>query len=275
LNTGKILAKKLAYDYAQMLLEQDNEAYMFKDEASVIGLNQCVSGQKDMVESDLIVVFGGDGTILRAVRELKGTQAPFLGVNLGRLGFLATIQPEQFKEISREISLDKLEISYRRLIKWQALFNDKVVDEGLALNDLAVGRGGRQRMVLMDLKINGGHFVNYPADGIIVSSPTGSTAYSLSAGGPLVSPDCEVLIVTPICPHTIFNRSTVLGPDDEIEIVLNKKLRASIDGQLTVKENFNSVKVTLSERKIGFVGLSGNNFFRALKEKLKLSEPID
>lgn len=248
---------------------------MFKDEALAIGMEECVSDVKKMVSSDLVIVFGGDGTIIRAVRELPGVKAPFLGINLGRLGFLATIQPEQFDEMSKSLKPKNYKIKYRRLIKWQIHSGDELIDSGEALNDITIGRGGRQRLVLIDLLINEKHFLTYSADGIIIASPTGSTAYSLSAGGPLVSPDCEAVVVTPICPHTIFNRSLVLGPDDEVAIKIKTKLNASVDGQVVVKKTFDTIRVKLSDRKIGFVTTNGDNFYGSLRKKLKLSEPID
>ena len=182
----------------------------------------------DWAGVDVVVAIGGDGTVLNATRRAMGTGTPVLGINLGTLGFLAEAEPGQLAEVIEALTTGSYTIEERNTI--MATIGD-VSEPGL--NDVVVEKIESQRLVVLDVEVDGERFLTYRADGIVVATSTGSTAYGFSAGGPLIDPKVETLLVTPVAPHSLFDRSLVIPPDSRIVITVtdDRPVRVSVDGR--------------------------------------------
>ena len=228
-------------------------------------------------QCDLAIVVGGDGTILNAVRSLAHAQVPLLGINVGRLGFLADISPDEL-----EVSLDAiLNGAYREeqrfLLEMQVLRDNKLIFECAAFNDVVVHIRDVARMIEFETRIND-EFVNHQrADGIVVSTPTGSTAYALSAGGPILHATLDAITLVPISPHTLSSRPLVVNADSQIKILIcNTKdgiAQATCDGHLSTDVHVGDhIKVKRKADKITLLHPKQHNYFEILRAKLHWSE---
>lgn len=219
---------------------------------------------------DLILVFGGDGTMLRIARQVAGLAVPILGVNVGNLGFLTSLSPE------------KLSIALRRILTGHYSYDDRALLEAsiqrgpenqvqIALNDFVLSRGASSRLIEVEVSVNGERLTRYRCDGLIASSPTGSTAYSLAAGGSIVSPDAEVLTLTPICPHTLSIRPVVVSLASTVRVqLLSPRVMATLaaDGQQqTELSTGDTVTIRRSPRSIRLLRPHGASFFSTLRQK--------
>lgn len=220
---------------------------------------------------DVLLVFGGDGTMLRAGRETVASGTPIFGINTGHLGFLTGASLRQMPAALAKISAGAFRIVNRTMIEARGRVGSR--DFQLhALNDIVISRGASMRVIELEVLVNDELLTRYRADGLIISTPTGSTAYSLSAGGAIVSPDAEVFALTPICPHTLSNRPVIVGSNSRLQVrVLNEKPATilSADGQVA-QELTGGVVVTLarSRRPVKLVQLDGQSFFGTLRAKL-------
>lgn len=179
--------------------------------------------KKVPVDTECILVLGGDGTLIQAAGAFKDTGIALYGINLGKLGFLAdTDKAGMFKAMDRLLS-DDFFVENRMMIQGKYYQEDAEKEKRFALNDIVIMRKGSLRVLQFNIAVNGEHLYTYKADGILISTPTGSTAYNLSAGGPIVSPTASMMILTPICPHTLNKRSIVLSAEDVISITLEEK----------------------------------------------------
>jgi NAD+ kinase len=222
-------------------------------------------------ESDLMLVFGGDGTMLRAARETAGLGTPLLGVNIGGLGFLTAVSSDHLADALKKIWRGEFQFEPRALLEVSSHYQGKK-NTSIALNDIVVGRGATTRPISLDVSVAGEFVTRYRGDGLIVSSPTGSTAYSLAAGGPIVLPTADVFTLTPICPHTLSNRSLILPLSSVISI---KSLAAppatmlSADGEAVVELNHgDEVTIRRSRRAARLVRLTDSSFLEAMRRKL-------
>jgi NAD+ kinase len=223
---------------------------------------------------DILLVFGGDGTMLGAARAVAGLSTPILGVNIGGLGFLTGVQRAGLADELPKLWAQDFSIEKRFLIQARGeIAGDPLFQ--IALNDFVVSRGATSRLIELEVKVNGETLTNYRCDGLIVSSSTGSTAYSLAAGGAIVSPSAPVLTITPICPHTLSNRSVIVGIDSTVEVtVLSQKLEIFLtaDGQVQLPLFAGgSVAVRQSPKSIRLVRLPDSSFFKTLRQKLNWS----
>jgi len=223
-------------------------------------------------ETDMILVFGGDGTMLRAAHSIAGSKTPLLGINIGGLGFLTAVPS---KELPRALDcLWKGEFRYesRALIEASGRFNGNQILKS-ALNDIVISRGALSRLISLEVSVNGEHITRYRCDGLIISSPTGSTAYSLAAGGAVVSPAAEVFALTPICPHALSNRSIILPLGSTIRVrALNPAPATllSVDGEVMAElDAGDEVAIRRSRSVLRLVTLSGNSFMETLRQKLQ------
>ena len=220
---------------------------------------------------DLLVVFGGDGTILRVAREIAGSRTPILGVNIGGLGFLTAVPSSNLPQALKCVWNGDFKFESRVLIHAAGCCKGQPVDQA-ALNDIVIGRGIASRLVELDVSVDGDPLARYRCDGLIVSSPTGSTAYSLAAGGAVVFPTAEVFALTPICPHTLSNRSLILPLTATIDVKVVSPKPATIlsaDGQV-VSELAAGDKITIrrARRTVRLMHLAGSSFFETLRCKL-------
>jgi NAD+ kinase len=223
---------------------------------------------------DLLVVFGGDGTMLGVARKLGSATTPVLGINIGSLGFLTAVSSKHLKEALAKVWEGEFTIDSRRLIQGQGKLQQLDFSQ-CALNDFVISRGAASRMIELEVRVDGEMLTRYRCDGLILSSSTGSTAYSLSAGGAIVSPSAEVFALTPICPHTLSNRSVILSLKSTISIkVISHKPETLIaaDGQvelpLTVGDE---IVFSRSRQRLNMVRLKGSSFFKTLRQKLSWS----
>ena len=222
--------------------------------------------------SDLLLVFGGDGTMLRAARDIAGSPTPILGINIGGLGFLTAVPSGKLAHALEQIWGGNFKFESRALIEAVGVCNGKKIRE-TALNDIVVSRGAVSRLITLDVGVDGELITRYRCDGLIISSPTGSTAYSLSAGGAVVLPTAEVFALTPICPHALSNRSIILPLSSKISVKAVSPHPAtimSVDGQIVAElDADDEVTIRRSRRKIRLMRLADNSFLEALRRKLQ------
>lgn len=244
-------------------------------------INCCDFVKKDRIglgeSCDLIIVVGGDGTILNAVRSLAHANTPLLGINVGRLGFLADVSPDELEEALDEILNGSYREEQRLLLEMQVKRGDKIIFEADAFNDVVVHIRDIARMMEFETRIND-EFVNSSrADGIVISTPTGSTAYALSAGGPLLHATLDAIALVPISPHTLSNRPLVVNADSEIDIlVCNTKdgiAQVTCDGQLSSDVHAGDhIIIRRKHDKITLLHPKNHNYFEILRAKLHWSE---
>ena len=195
------------------------------------------------LDIDCMIVLGGDGTVLEAARETRMLSVPIIGVNLGTVGYMTEIEPANLEEAMDRLIAGDYKKERRMMLNGTVIHSDGSVEEGWALNDIVISRSGSLQMINYNIYVNGQFLHDYKADGMIVTTPTGSTGYNLSAGGPLIEPKAKLITLTPICPHSLNQRSIILSPEDEIEI----EIPMGREGQSqTVEANFDgSSKVVL------------------------------
>jgi len=220
---------------------------------------------------DLLLVFGGDGTMLRVARQIAGSRTPILGINIGSLGFLAAVPSDQLAPALEKVWNGEFTFESRFLLQTTGHANAQRVNLA-ALNDIVISRGQESRLIELDVKVNGELLTRYRCDGLIVSSPTGSTAYSLAAGGAVIFPTAGVIALTPICPHTLSNRALILPMMAKIEVtVISPKPPTilSADGQI-IGEMFTGelVSIRRSHRTVRLMHLIGSSFCETLRKKL-------
>lgn len=221
---------------------------------------------------DLVLVLGGDGTMLRAAHQFNGTNLPLLGLNLGQMGFLAEVEPPLLEEALQQL----LEGNYRinhRIMLWARVFRgDRQLVEYTALNDVVISKGLASRIIYLDTYVNDKHLETYPSDGIIISTPTGSTGYSLSAGGPIVNPELDVMIITPICPHLLHHRSVIVDSSERVVVrpwTRDTEVTVTIDGQTGVTlQDDDIVQVTRAPLTTPLIQVQGTDFYTLLHQKL-------
>jgi len=220
---------------------------------------------------DLLVVFGGDGTLLHTARQIAGSKTPMLGVNIGGLGFLTAVPSDKLAEALKCVWRGEFKFESRALIEATGNGRGKKI-KALALNDIVVSRGAVSRLIALDVSVNGEPITRYRCDGLIVSSPTGSTAYSLAAGGAIVLPTAEVFVLTPICPHALSNRSIILPLSATIRV---KPVSTSADAFLNADGQIvgeldagDEVTIRRSQSTVRLVHLKNSSFLEALRRKL-------
>jgi len=221
---------------------------------------------------DLLLVFGGDGTMLRAARDLAGSSTPLLGINIGGLGFLTAVPSDGLARALNHIWKGEFKYESRALIEASGRCHGRPVSE-MALNDIVIGRGAVSRLIGLDVSVDGELVTHYRCDGLIVSSPTGSTAYSLSAGGPVVFPTAEVFTLTPICPHALSNRSIILPLTSTIRVKATNPMPAtmlSVDGQVVAElDAGDEVTIRRGRRAVRLMHLADSSFLETLRRKLQ------
>ena len=246
-----------------------------RERCDVVALDLALDRELEHVEADLAVILGGDGAILSTARRLGRNQVPAIGVNLGKFGFLAEVAPVQFRERFADVLAGRYRVSSRMRLSCTLLRGGEVVVEHVALNDAVVSRGALSRLVAIGLVVDGTRATTYNGDGVIVSTPTGSTAHSLSAGGPVVDPGLEAFVVTPICPHTLTNRPVVLPAGRCIELradAIPVDVGLTIDGQVYQGiASGDSVVVRRAADDFKLIDLGLRTYYDTLREKLHWS----
>jgi NAD+ kinase len=223
-----------------------------------------------------LIVLGGDGTLLSAARLAADRQVPILAVNLGGMGFLTTVSQDELYQILEEIFSCKHRVSERVMLEAEIVRGGAVVRRQIALNDAVLNKAALARIMDVALRVDGEYVTTYKADGLILSTPTGSTAYSLAAGGPLVYPTVEAFVVTPICPHTLTHRPLVIPDSASIEIDFKAEDDAvflTFDGQIGIElAREDHIVVRKASEKLRLVLPARKSYFEILRNKLKWGE---
>ena len=226
--------------------------------------------------ADLLVVLGGDGTLLAVARLLNERNVPILPVNLGGLGFLTSVALEELYPLLEQVLAGEHRTSERMLLEARVMRDGTALETHRALNDAVVNKSALARVVELDLHIDGRYVCSYRADGIIISTPTGSTAYSLAAGGPIVYPVLDAFVVTPICPHSLTNRPLVLPDTLRIEVDFTageEPVYLTLDGQIGVElKQHDRISITKAASKLRLVRPRKKTYFEILRNKLRWGE---
>jgi NAD+ kinase len=232
-----------------------------------------VSRDQLAAHSDLMLVLGGDGTLLSAAREVASRCIPILPINLGSLGFLTSFTLDELYPALEETLAGRLTASERTMLLATLCRGERVIDEQSVLNDVVINKSALARMIELRLSIDGSFVCRYRSDGLIVATPTGSTAYSLSAGGPIVHPSVESIIITPICPHTLSDRPLVVRDSSLIELsVLGaaESIYLTLDGQTGVPmESGDRVRITRARGCLKLIQPPRKSYYEILRSKLK------
>lgn len=241
----------------------DTNIFIFKDS---IGLENIKYN-----DLDIIIALGGDGTILRTSRNLYNSNIPILGVNIGNLGFLSSVELLEFENAMKRFIEDDYYIEDRMMLKCKLPYRGDL-EAYIALNDMVVSKGTLARIVKYELHIDNKFYTDFTGDGLIISTPTGSTAYSLSAGGPIIYPNLDVIAVTPICPLSLSMRTIVLDSKSEISISIkseHESIFLTLDGQRAIKlNNYEKILVCVSDKKCRLVKFNDYNYFDILRKKI-------
>jgi NAD+ kinase len=264
------LAKRLA----TWLRRRKRAVWLDAEAAAALGRDDGIGKSEMMERVDLVVVLGGDGTLLSVARLAGGRRVPVLGVNLGGLGFLTDIRPDEVFAALDRVLRKKFRVEHRTLLLAVAIRDGKVLRRFQALNDVVINKGALARILDLETSVDGELLCTYKADGLIVSTPTGSTAYSLSAGGAIVEPSVGVTLVSPICPHTLTHRPIVLPEDSRIRIAIraaDDDVVLTVDGQEGMKlANNDVVEVRRSRNHVPLI--RSKPFFELLRTKLRWGE---
>jgi len=277
-NEAVIKTVNTLYDF----LIKKSYTVMLDQSATELGIDSnAIITDRDTLgkECDLAIVVGGDGTFLSAVRSLADFNIPIMGINLGRLGFLVDISPDDMQQHLEQILTGHYVEEQRILLQAQVIRDNKVISEAVALNDVVVHIRDVARMIEFETYIND-QFVNYQrSDGLVVSTPTGSTAYSLSSGGPLLHANLDAIVLVPICPHTLSNRPIVVNADSKVEVVIGdgrqSTAQVTFDGQTAfdVKPG-DKICIQRKQKKVCLIHPSNYDYYEILRAKLRWSEQL-
>ncbi len=226
----------------------------------------------ERVRADVVLTLGGDGAILSAAKRMGRNQMPVVGVNLGKLGFLAEWSAEDLRALLPDVLSGKNKPVDRMMLDCSVWLGRKRIGHSLALNDVVISRGSFSRLVYVNLQISGESVTSYAGDGLIVATPVGSTAHSLSAGGPILEPDINAVVVTPICAHTLSNRPLVVCGNETIELSVNSRgqeVGLSIDGQVYHQiSDAHRVRVARARERFLLHETAPHGFYSRLRDKL-------
>lgn len=271
-NTGKDEAISGARELVAWLRDAGHEAVLAMDDAQACGCPEAGVALNALGEVGLVVALGGDGTIIKAVRKIGELDAPVLGVNFGRLGFLSAADGEHMLDAVEAALAGEFRAERRLTLRASVSQGGREVGSYRVLNEVFVGRLGASRVADLSVSVSGAKIADFSADGIIVATPTGSTAYSLSAGGPIVAPDVRALVVVPVAPHTLADRAVIVGPGEEVEITCPAGRAAdvcvTVDGQeVPCRMTLDAVRVRAAQSDVTLVRLDGRGFYDVVADE--------
>lgn len=270
------LAHELAHQTATWLGERGVEVRVPTTLAAAAGLERYAVEPDDFAPGlDLVIPFGGDGTMLYAVQLVYPSPVPLIGVNVGFLGYLTELEPEELPKWMPALLAGEFQVSERMMLAVDVESSGEVRGSWFALNEAVVEKLRSGHLIYLDVSINGTAFTSYAADGLIVATPTGSTAYSFSAGGPIASPDLRCVVLTPISPHMLFDRSLVLAEHEELSFVVTKgrNVALTIDGR-EVGELCSGDRIScrVAKEPLHLVSVRPRDFHQILKTKFSLPD---
>ena len=275
-NSEKTSARTVVTEAARLITRAGRDIYCDQSTAKLAGFKTNVLSNATALTDavDLLLVFGGDGTMLRVASEVAGSKTPVLGINIGGLGFLTAVSSSEMPKALELVWNGKFTLETRPMIDVTGHLKGRNV-RACALNDFVISRGIVSRLITLEVTVDDEPLTRYRCDGLIVSSPTGSTAYALSAGGAVVHPQSKVFQLTPICPHTLSNRSVIVGMDSRINVKVvspRPETILSADGQgICEIATGESVSIVRSRDSVCLMHLEGNSFFDTLRHKLRWS----
>jgi NAD+ kinase len=257
------------------LRQKGCETYVDKETASILNMEGTPRSQIPLL-AEVIVVLGGDGTMLSVARLVGDKGVPILGVNIGGLGFLTAVQKGELREVIAKVLAEECSVEERIMLTACVFRHSECIAEYIVMNDVVVNKGALARIIDLETYIDHNYVATFKADGLIVSTPTGSTGYALSAGGPILYPTLNSVILAPICPHTLTNRPIVLPDNVLVEIVLrsqNEDVFLTLDGQVgfSLRQN-DTVEVKKSQFKAKLYIPCERDYFQILRTKLKWGE---
>ncbi|MDH3627521.1 MAG: NAD(+)/NADH kinase [Acidobacteriota bacterium] len=258
-------------------LEQEGIAVCFESQtAHAMGRDDGLLPNDLPDDLDLGIVAGGDGTLLAAARLVSGRGVPLLGINLGSLGFLTEMQPEEVDSGVQQVLEGRYTIEQRQALRAQHVPEGGISREYIVLNDAVITKSALSRMIQIDVRVDGSRVAEYSSDGLIVATPTGSTAYNLSAGGPILDPRMSAFVVTPICPHGMTFRPLVVPGNADVEISLRssgEQVYATLDGQIGFPLNdTDRLLIDCAPEPVRLVRVNDREFFQVLRRKLRWGE---
>ncbi|HXW18088.1 MAG TPA: NAD(+)/NADH kinase [Candidatus Acidoferrales bacterium] len=258
---------------------RERKLEVFLDEsaaASCSTLEAAATEEMLVTRSDLVIVLGGDGTLLAAARLLQNREVPILPVNLGSLGFMTSVTLEELYPLLEQTLAGTHRVSERMTLQAEVFRQGSATHVQRALNDAVVNQAALARLMEFNVHVGGSHVGRYRADGLIIATPTGSTAYSLAAGGPIVHPDIHAFVITPICPHMLTNRPLVVPDASRIEVAFTHEgepVHITLDGQVGIQlERDDRIVITKSPNRVLLVQSPKKSYFEVLRSKLRWGE---
>ncbi|MBR5318567.1 MAG: NAD(+)/NADH kinase [Peptococcaceae bacterium] len=271
-NSYKEQIIRIGQQIADLLRQQQVEVLAIGEEAEAMQIPPSTE-EAFCAAVQMVLVIGGDGTMLRAARTVYGREIPLLGINQGYLGFLTEIEVEHLAESLRQLLEGDYEIERRMMLSARVYRNDVCIADVNALNDLVVTKGALSRIIKMELYLDEQLVERYHGDGLIFSTPTGSTGYSLSAGGPIVYPAIDLCIVAPICPHSLIARPIIFSPEQGLTLRMdsnNAPAMLTVDGQNGVElKKGDRIEIGKAQHDTCLIVVEKRNFFAVLREKLR------
>ncbi len=257
----------------ERLIASGFDACLETDICDAIGMGAAVSEAVLYADSDFLICLGGDGTFLKTARHTLGSNKPVLGINLGSVGFLAEVEVENIETAIDKLAAGEVRVQPRMVLRADVMRNGTCVYTEYAINDAVVTRMALSRIVDLHVSVDGQYLDVFPSDGLIVSTPTGSTAYTLSAGGPIVQPEIPLMVITPICPHILYSRSFIVSTDSRLSIRIGDGRTAdamlTADGQEGFALELNDVvEISRAPEHILFASVERVNFFEVLRAKI-------
>jgi NAD+ kinase len=270
------LARELAVRVALWLGERDVEVFLGREDAELVGLPHLAAGAERFARpADLVLALGGDGTMLHTVQLVYPAPTPILGVNVGQLGYMSALEPAELEPELPRLLAGELTISERMVLELTVSSAGAAGGTWHALNEAVLEKVGGGHLVRVEVEVDQSPFTTYAADGLIVSTPTGSTAYSFSARGPIASPELRCMLLTPVSPHMLFDRSLVLGPDEEVALTVADARTAmlTVDGrEVGELAPGDRVECRAAAAPARIVARPGHDFHRILKSKFRLPD---
>jgi len=278
-NAGKPAALEVAAAADAHLRARGLEVRLQHRVADALGLAERGLLDDAVAEAEAVLVLGGDGTILATARLCASRGTPMLPVHVGRFGFLTNVAPDDLPAALDALLAGRYTQEERMMLWCETRRGGALQDSGLALNEIVIANGPLSRVLHLRTSIDGRYVTTYAADGIIVATPTGSTAYSLSAGGPLVHPSLQTLLVTPICPHTLTARALLVPPESTVTVVVERDpqdmVRVTIDGQLGFPlQTDDEIHIRRAPHQARFLSVGGADFYEKLQSKLHWGETL-
>jgi len=271
-------AKPVLEELLKWIESRELESVLDVDTAAMVGTTSAYKKSDVPSAVDLVVVLGGDGTLLSVARLVEGKGVPILGVNLGSLGFLTEVTIAELFPALDDVLAGHYSVSERVMLHCQVHRQGERIAQAVVLNDVVINKGALARIIEMETYVDGVYVTTFRADGLIISTPTGSTAYSLAAGGPILYPSLEALIINPICPFTLSNRPLVIPDTVRIEVILvkeNEDVLVTLDGQVGVALRYRDViEIRKADTRLKLIESPWKNYFEILRTKLKWGDTL-